>query len=184
MTGAQARQEIATLEPRIAAGRDTVASARTAVLDGDNPQILVAAEKNLQPLLDRYKLLIEGLPELDKRDAAEAGAARTEEERRRADAEAAARKASFKGAQTDLANWRRAAADVPAACDALAAALAAMNKAASSYEAKIPEVADLPACDEYRRFAVRTFKDLIAGELHRAGEAAGVELPGAQEHAQ
>jgi len=163
-------------------------SCRTAALameEGGNRNDWLAAKNQFDLLQAEAERLREfSIPAAKAREAEEAEAARIKTEREQAGAEAAARKASFKGAQQDLGNWRRAAAPIPELCDQLAVALAGMNKAASSYEAKIPQVSDLPPCTEYRRFTETMFRDLIAGELYRAGEAAGVVLPGAEEHAQ
>lgn len=176
LTEAQIRAKLETLEPRIVAAGVARQTAADAVVNGDNPDVYDAACAEEARLKSERDRLQDALPIAVKREAEEAARLATEEEQRLAGAKKRADEALYRGAQTDLGNFRRAMRPISAACDVIAEAVAAANSSASNFVSKMPDGA--PYDEVFWHFDSRMIGAFVADELARAGAATGVELPG------
>jgi len=162
------------------AANEAYRTARRAVREGASTNTLDAARAHVESIEREIRDLEQcDIPDALEREAAEAEAAATAEEKRRAEARTAEEKSRYRGLTIDLANWCKAGAPIPEACAALALAVKAMNASAANVYLKMPQGDDVPLNSTLYRFDETMFSALVAEELARAGAAHGVDLPGA-----
>lgn len=166
-TSATLQAQINDREKRIAEAETSVETAADAVLAGDNPQVLDAAIAHLEKLQADVKTDRSLHAAAVRREAAEAEAARTAEEKRVADAKARANQALYKGGQQVVAvEWRKPLALVPELAAQLAAIARKAAAATSNIANRVPP--DAPYDRYYAHFGPAQIGRLIAGELARA----------------
>lgn len=169
-------REIATAEQR---RRET---ALEAVLS-NNPADAATLLAEAAALAAERALLVDALVAAEAREVERAEQARSEEEKRQAEALRRAREASINAGRKHLERWLKGVRAAEAAIENLAAAFHEICDAADRFDATLPAKAD------FRVWSGRAYADrnkapfkrslLIEQELARAGAKHSVRLPGA-----